>query len=152
MRLINNLGVENSINHESIADSLYEQIRPRAKITNKELSSEEIDKRVKKYIAEKYAPALISNYSQLYSKLKTAKKDFSSCDNLEPIEPGKDVLASLCITQQNDSVLVQYMTNGFGRGWSKSVVFVFRRSRDSFVLSAIELQPKEGVKAYVEGI
>jgi len=146
----NNFG--KSVDFGSVVNSLYEQIRPRAKITKENLSSNEIDTKVKKYVKEKYAPALIGNYSQLYSKLKSAKKDFSSCKTLEPIEPGKDVLASLCTKKIDKSIHVLYMTNGFGQGWSKSVEFIFRKSNKDLLLSAIELQLKEGVKAHVDGI
>lgn len=143
---------EQSVNHESIVDSLYDQIRPRAKITNNKLSTEEIDERVRMYVTEKYAPALIGNYTHLYSKLKSEKKNFSSCDDIEPINADNDVLVSLCVKQHENIVRVQYMTNGFGRGWSKSVVFIFKPNKNTLLLSAIELQLKEGVKTHVEGI
>ena len=143
---------DQSVDFDSVVNSLYAQIRTRAKITNKNLSSNDIDTRVKDYVKEKYAPALIGNYSQLYSKLISARKDFSNCDNLEPIEPGKDVLASLCVKQKDDSIHVLYMTNGFDQGWSKSVGFIFRKSSKGLLLSAIELQLKEGVEAHVDGI
>ena len=143
---------EQSVDHDSVVNSLYKQIRPRAKITKKNLGSEEIDKKVRTYVIEKYAPALIENYSHLYSKLKEEKKDFSSCNTPESIDSGKDVLISLCVEQSNNSIQVLYMTNGYGRGWSKSVVFIFKMTGNTLLLSAIELQLKEGVKTHVEGI
>lgn len=145
--------IEQYSNHELISNSLYEQIRPRANITNKELSPDQIDKRVRKYVSEKYAPALINNYSKIYSEMRKANKDFTSCEKLVPIKPDEDVLKSLCLKEQNNILKVQYMTNGYSQGWSKSAVFVFRYVKGTAKLVSIELQPvDEGVKAYVEGI
>lgn len=144
--------IEQSIDHNAIVDSLYKQIRPRARITNKTISSPEIDKRVRKYIKDKYAPALIANYNYLYTKLKSAKKDFSDCSHPEAMESGKDVLTALCVEKYHDSVHVPYLVKGLDHGWSKSAVFIFKISGRTLLFSGIELQLGEGVKAYVEGI
>ncbi len=144
--------IEQFVNHKSVFESIYIQIRPRANITNTKLRSSQIDEKVRKYVAEKYAPALISNYSFLCSKLKTAKAKLSSCENLSPFSLNKDVLVALCVKQEKNSLRVQYMTNGYGQGWRTSAVFVFEIEKSSPQLSAIELQLKGGVKAYVEGI
>lgn len=144
--------IEIFTNHESVDKSIYKQIRPRANVTNTKLSASQIDEKVRQYISEKYEPALISNYSFLYSKLKLAKKDFSSCEDLNPFNLNENVLMALCLKQENNSLRVQYMTNGYGRGWSISAIFVFEIEESSLKLSSIELQLKEGVKVYVDGI
>jgi hypothetical protein len=139
-------------NNESIVESLYKQIRPRANITNTKLSEKQVDGIVRGYIAKKYAPALINNYSSIYSKLKDSKKDFSKCDNLNEFSMNENVLMALCIKQQSDSLRVHYMTNGYGKGWAISSIFVFAIKENLLTLSSIELQMKEGQKAYVEGL
>jgi hypothetical protein len=139
-------------NNESIVDSLYKQIRPRANITNTKISEKEIDNIVRGYIEKKYAPALINNYSSIYSKLNNSKKDFSKCDNLNEFSLNENVLLALCIKQQSDSVRVHYMTNGYGKGWAISSIFIFAIKENFLTLSSIELQMKEGQKAYVEGL
>lgn len=139
-------------NLELINNSLYEQIRPRANVTNRELTSEQINQLVRKYISEKYAPALIKSYSHIYSKLKGAKKDFSSCEKLEPIKHDEEILSSLCLEEQNDTYKVQYLTNGYSQGWKKTAVYIFNYTGGAFELVSIELQLNEGTKAYVEGI
>jgi len=144
--------IERFSNHELINDSLYEQIRTRANITNKKLSANQIDKKVRKYVSEKYAPALVKNYELVYSELRAAKKDFSTCKNVTPIKSGEDVLKALCLKEENKTIKVQYMTNGYSQGWSKAAVFVFSDIKGVFQLISIELQFKEGTKAYVEGI
>ncbi|MBV1911779.1 MAG: hypothetical protein KUG78_20975 [Kangiellaceae bacterium] len=140
------------LDHESIVDSIYEQIRPRAKVTNNELSTKIIDEKVRKYIVEKYSPALIGNYEHLYLKLKSAKKDFSNCDDLKPINPNDDVLMTLCVIVKVDDIHVIYMTNGYSRGWKKTLDFIFTQTEKNLSLSSIELQMGDGVQAYVEGI
>jgi len=97
--------IDKHSNYEKITESLYSQIRPRANITNKQLSEKQIDERVRKYIAKKYAPALVGNYSVIYSELQKRNKSFSSCDNIAPIEEKeKNILKALCL-RKTQSVL-----------------------------------------------
>ena len=139
-------------NNESIVESLYNQMRPRANITIATLNEKQIDDIVRGYIAKKYAPVLINNYSQIYAKLLDSKKDFSKCDNLNQFSMNANVLMALCIKQQSDSLRVQYMTNGYEKGWSISSIFIFAINENSLILSSIELQMKDGQKVYVEGL
>lgn len=140
------------VNNESIVESLYKQLRSRANITNTKLSEKQIDDIVRGYVSKKYAPALINNYSYLYSKLRDLKKDFSNCDNLDQFSMNENVLMALCIKQQSDSVQVYYMTNGHGKGWAISSIFIFAIKENLPILSSIELQIKDGQKIYVEGL
>ena len=117
--------IKQSANPDSIVDSIYKQLRPRANVTNTALSAAEIDIKVRSYISEKYAPVLINNYAQLYSQLIAAKKDFSTCEDLNPFSLTKDVLVALCVNTQAESVQVQYLTNGYGQGWRTTAIFYF---------------------------
>lgn len=144
--------IKQSANHDSIAESIYKQIRPRVNITNTVLGAAETDRIVRSYVYEKCAPALINNYAQLYSQLKAAKKDLTTCEDLNPFNLTKDVLAALCVKTQAAFVRVQYLINSYGRGWSTSTIYVFSAEGSALRLSSIELQLKEGAKAYVEGL
>lgn len=139
-------------NHELIVDSLYSQMRPRANITNKSLSSDQVDKKVRTYVSEQYAPVLIKNYSQIYSELKKADKDFSSCEKLVAINPDKNFLSSLCLKEEGNLIEVQYMTKVPSKGWSKAIVFGFEYVKGVLQLVSIELQMVEGAKVHIEGI
>ena len=144
--------IEDHVNWKEINYSLYKQIRPRANITNDSLTEEQVNEKVREYVKEKYAPVLVKNYSQIYSELKSANGDFSDCNEIVPIRQGDDVLKSLCVMNEGSSVIVQYMTNGYSRGWSKSLVFVFELEDESLQLRSIDLQMDDASKAYVKGI
>jgi hypothetical protein len=144
--------INQHVNSEAIVESLYKQIRPRVNITKTKPSEKEIDDIVRGYIAKKYAPALINNYSLIYSKQKESKKDFSKCDRLNGFSMSENVLMALCIKRQSDSLQVNYMTNGYGNGWATSLIFVFAIKENLLTLNSIDLQMKEGQKAYVEGL
>lgn len=144
--------IEKFSNYKLINESLYKQIRPRANITNHQLSKIQIDEKVRKYIALKYAPALVGNYSHLYALLHSSKKEFSNCNHITPINPNEDILKSLCFIKHKGSIKVQYMTNAYSKGWAKSAGFVFSTIEGKLQLIGIELHLKPGTKAYVEGI
>jgi hypothetical protein len=144
--------IEKATNYKSVVESLYQQIRPRANITNKSLSQKQVDIKVRQYITDKYAPALVMNYQHIYSQLRGNGGEFSDCGNVTPIKSGEDVLKALCLSGNNGHIKVSYMTNGYSQGWKTSAIFVFNAVNNAFQLSAIELQLKDGVKAYVEGI
>lgn len=139
-------------NHGSVVESIYKQIRPRANITNATLSGTEIDRIVRAYVSEKYAPALVANYAQLYAQLKAANADFSTCDALHPFKLTKDVLLALCIKSDGSTIRVEYRTNGYGKGWSTSAIYTFADDGDALRLNEINIFIKDGAKAYVEGL
>lgn len=145
--------IEKHVSWAAVTDSLYEQIRSRANVNNEGLTEKQINEKVRKYITEKYAPVLVKNYFQIYSQLKSENKDFSDCNNIVPIRPGEDVLKALCVRQDNSSIVVQYMTKGYAKGWSKSLVFIFEslNSKD-LQLKSIKLQFNNDTKVYIEGI
>tara|TARA_B100000749_G_scaffold280568_1_gene277298 strand:+ start:454 stop:999 length:546 start_codon:yes stop_codon:yes gene_type:complete len=144
--------IDKFTNYELVNNSVYEHIRPRANITNKELSSKEIDDRTYKYVSEKYAPILVKNYSQIYSEMRQENKDFTQCESYTPIKPNEDILKSLCLEYLNGNVTVKYMTNGYSQGWSTAASFSFSYINGVTELTSIELQSAEGQKFYVEGI
>jgi hypothetical protein len=144
--------IDEHSNRERITESLYNQIRPRANVTNKQLSEKQVDEKVREYVAEKYAPALVGNYSTIYGELQSQKKSFSSCEDIAPIKEKEDILKALCLRELEGSIKVQYMTNGYGKGWSETAGFVFTSIAGKLQLVAIELYLKEGATAYVEGI
>lgn len=144
--------IKQHTNYGSVVESIYKQIRSRANVSNAALNVSEIDRIVRSYVSEKYAPALITNYAQLYLQLKAAKSDFSTCDTLHPFNLTSDVLAALCVNTVGSKVLVEYQTNGYGKGWSTASIFAFTTEGDALKLDEIELFLKEGTKAYVEGL
>jgi len=144
--------IKQHTNHGSVVESIYKQIRSRVNVTNTTLNVAEIDRIVRSYVSEKYAPALITNYAQLYSQLKAAKTDFSTCDALHPFNLTNDVLAALCVKTEGPTVRVEYRTNSYGRGWSTATIYAFTTEGDALRLNEIELFLKEGTKAYVEGL
>ena len=144
--------IENYSNNEAIQKDMFIQLRSKANITNKKLSSNEIDKKVREYISKSYAPILIKNYAQIYSEMIKENKDFSNCKNPVPIKPAKDILKALCLKEDNGNYKIQYMTNGYSQGWSVVASYLFSKAQESQKLIAIDLQLKKGIKAYVEGI
>jgi len=144
--------IEKHTDPAKISESLYKQLRPRANITNPKLSKAQVDEKVRKYISDKYAPALIGNYAQLYAKMRANHKDFSDCNDPVPMKAGEDVLVSLCLASTIDAIEVRYLTNAYSRGWNQSAGFVFSMVGDKLQLVGIELPLKPGTKAYVEGI
>jgi hypothetical protein len=144
--------IEENADRERISNALYEQLRPRANITNMELSRDEIDVKVREYVYQQYAPVLIDNYSRIYGELRGANKDFTDCNNPEPLNPGSDVLKALCIEKTGESAKVSYMTNGYSQGWSETLVFLFEIGADKATLVEVVLQLRDGVKAHVPGI
>lgn len=136
----------------AVTDSLYRQMRPHVLITNKHLKAAEIDKRVHTYIAKKYSPVLLMNYSLLFSKMRTANKHFSSCDKLQPFEFAKNIKTALCTAQQHGKVQVNYLINDNNKGWEKASIFVFQPVDSTLKLVAIKLKLKKGQKIRVENI
>ena len=144
--------IKASANYNAITESLFKQIRPRADIKNKDLTSEEVDKRVRKYISEKYTPVLIKNYEQIYSTLQEEKKDFSDCKAPAPIKPNEDILTSLCINVDTSFVEIKYLTNPYSQGWKPTSIFKFVKANGEYELSSIDIQLSGDQKAYVKGI
>lgn len=133
-----------------IVDALYQQLRPRARITDPALTAALVDERVRRYVAEKYAPALIQNYAQIYGEMVATKKNFSACEHPQPFDETADVLKALCVIEGADSLRVQYLVNGYTRGWRTTAEFVF--SADGEWLQAIVIPLEEGAAVFVEGI
>ncbi|MDO6568169.1 hypothetical protein Q4561_13940 [Alteromonas sp. 1_MG-2023] len=144
--------IDNTINRESVVESLYQQIRPRANITNKSLSQKQVDSKVRLYISDKYLPALVMNYQQIYFQLRASEGQFTSCDNATPINYDDDILKMLCLNENDSHMEVVYMTNGYSQGWKTSATYGFTIDNDEYELTFINLYLKEGVSAYVEGI
>jgi len=137
---------------KAVIESVYRQLRWRTTTKDSRLSTAQIDKKVRQYVADKYVPSLLGNYSLVYQKLVAANKEFSGCDNPDAVSLSVDVKVVLCLLEQEekDTIRVQYMTSGYGRGWTKSTVYVFRMKGNALRLSDIELQLKEGHEVYVE--
>jgi len=146
------ISIKQHTNDYAVIESIYKQVRPRANVTKTTLSVAEIDRIVRSYVSEKYAPALVTNYMQLYSQLKAAKADFAACDALLPFNLTKDVLAALCVKAQGSTVRIEYRTNSYDRGWSTAAVYVFAAEGNVLKLNEIDLLLKGGAKAYVEGL
>jgi len=144
--------IKQHTNDYAVIESIYKQVRPRANVTKTTLSVAEIDRIVRSYVSKKYAPALVTNYMQLYSQLKAAKADFAACDAPQPFNLTRDVLAALCVKAQGSAVRVEYRTNGYDRGWLTTAVYTFAAEGNVLKLNEIELLIKEGVKAHVEGL
>nr|BAJ06994.1 hypothetical protein [uncultured bacterium] len=144
--------IEKNADLEKIGNALYEQLRPRAKITNMELSPNEVDLKVREYVEQQYVPVFIDNYSRIYTELREAGKDFTNCKNPEPIDPESDVLKALCVEKDGEAAIVRYMTNGYSQGWSETLVFLLELEADKTTLIEILLQLREGVEAHVPGI
>jgi hypothetical protein len=144
--------IEENADSEKISEALYQQLRPRAKVTNMELSESEVDLKVREYIEQQYAPVLIDNYSQIYGELRKVNKDFTNCENPEPLDPRSDILKALCVEKDGESMRVRYLTNGYSQGWSETLVFLFDLEADKATLVQTVLQLGEGVEAYVPGM
>ncbi|WP_289028953.1 hypothetical protein [uncultured Paraglaciecola sp.] len=116
------------------------------------MSEQQVDDKVRQYIADKYMPVLIMNYQHIYTQLHDNSGVFSNCDKVTAIKPGEDVLKALCLKEDNNQIKLSYMTNGYSQGWNTSMTLVFNTIEEEYVLTSIELHLKNGVKAYVEGI
>ncbi len=135
----------------AVTKSLYRQMRPRVLITSDELDPSQIDRRVEEYISGKYSPVLIENYSRLYSTMRKGGKEFSRCDKPEDFRSSEEVKMTLCVVEERDSVRVNYMTNGYGRGWTLASAFIFSTGNE-IKLVAIDLGLREDQRVRVEGI
>ena len=144
--------IENSVNNESVVESLYQQIRPRSIITNLALSQQEVDIKVKEYVSIKYMPSLLMNYRHIYSQLRANNGELHSCENAKPIQIDSDILKKLCLKGDDSHVQVIYMNNAYLQGWKTSATYVFSMVKEKYELTSIDLHLKEGVNAYVEGI
>lgn len=144
--------IQSSSDYKLITASLFSQIRPRVNITKQALTAEEIDKKVRAYVSEKYTPVLIKNYSQIYLSMKQQDKDFTDCNSLSPINEDDDVLQALCYVAEGDGVKVKYMTNGYSKGWKTAAIFRFGKASGGYELIAIDIQLTDDQKVYVNGI
>ena len=146
------MNIEENADLIKINDALYEQLRPRANVTNMELSGSEVNAKVREYIEKNYAPVLIDNYSTIYGELRAANMDFTNCNKPKPFNPASDVLKALCIEKNNEAVDVRYITNGYSQGWSDALVFRFEIEEGKATLIKVLLQLREGVKVHVPEI
>ena len=144
--------ISSNVDVESITDSLFQQFRPNVQINKMYLSESEIDDAVRKYTQENYTPILIKNYSQIFTKLKGSRANFQSCEILTPIDTNSDVLESLCLVEEGKEAIVNYMTNGYGQGWSLTSSFTFTLYKKNATLTSIDINMESGVKVSVEGI
>lgn len=144
--------IESNINKESVTDSLFKQIRPRAFITNNKLSAAQIDKKVYEYVEQKYTPVLIANYVKLFSVLKIAKQKLSDCKAPASLNMNEDVLISLCISIRNEKVEVKYMTNSHSQGWKEIAIYEFSMEDDNYELSSVDIVLTDGQMAHIDGI
>lgn len=136
----------------AVANSLYHQVRTHVLITHKHLKPAEINKRVRDYIAKKYAPVLLMRYSLVYNKMKTANRHFSDCAKLEPFAYSKDIEAAMCTVHDYGNTHVRYLVNEHRKGWEKTAEFVFQSNHDSLKLVAIRLNLDKGQKIRVAGL
>jgi len=139
-------------NFELITQSLFEQMREYVDVKNSDLSSMEIDVLVKQYIAESYAPIFVRNYSQIYSELRKENKDFSDCEDLIPFKDNVDVLQSLCLKKEGILIQVQYWTNGYKQGWSKSITYNFKKSSGLLELVSMEIPLSKNQKVHIPNL
>ena len=99
------------IDKKFIVDSIYKSFRPYIKITNKNLSKEEIDKRTRKYIENSYFPVLVKNYTQIYEDVIDDGNTITFCNNKTFSNLGEDsvVSISLCVDSViEDKISVNY--------------------------------------------
>jgi len=115
--------ISSNVDVESITDSLFQQFRPNVQINKMYLSESEIDDAVRKY-------------TQV----------------LTPIDTNSDVLESLCLVEEGKEAIVNYMTNGYGQGWSLTSSFTFTLYKKNATLTSIDINMESGVKVSVEGI
>lgn len=144
--------LESHVDHESVTQSLYEQLRPRAKVTRKDLTKRQIDQRVREYVARKYVPALVGNYAHLYAQMRNAGHSFSDCARPRPIDVGDEILKCLCVRGNPQAVQVKYMTRGHSKAWEDVVIFEFSKVTTEYHLTGIDLGMSKGQQAYVDGI
>jgi hypothetical protein len=144
--------IEENVDLGKINDALYEQLRPRANVTNMELSRSEVDAKVREYVEKHYAPVLIDNYSTIYGELRAANMDFTNCKKPEPFNPASDVLKALCIEKNGEAVDVRYITNGYSQGWSDTLDFRFEIEEGKATLTEVVLQLREDVKVHIPEI
>lgn len=136
----------------AVTNSLYRQVRPHVQITNKKLKASSVNKRVRAYIAKKYTPVLLMNYSLLFQKMKSAYEHFSSCKKLQPFEFARDIKTALCTVHHRNNINVRYLINDHNQGWKETAEFVFHPAHHSLKLVAIDLKLKKGQKFHVEGL
>ena len=100
-----------AVNQEAVIESLYRQIRPKVKISKINLSEQEVDKIVIKYIESTYYPVLVQNYIMIYRSMKKSKADILKCEKASYFESSQNILATLCVEENSvHKTLVNYKT------------------------------------------
>jgi hypothetical protein len=136
----------------AVAESLYAQMRPRVLVRDASANEAEIDRKTRKYIQSRYAPALIANYSHLYGKLASAHKHFSHCDNPRPMDAGASIQQALCLRHDQKGIVVRYLTRMPPDGWKTNAEYLFAREGNSLILKAIRLSLPKGAKVRIGGL
>jgi hypothetical protein len=144
--------IKRYIDEPLVVESLYNQMRNRAKVTLLALNKEQIDHKVRMYISEQYMPAMTSSYIHIYSLLKDHKSLFLDCSEIEKIAKVKNSQKMLCTSKVEKGINVNYMNTGYDNSWSLSSTFKFAIAEYKMILIGVELPFKEGVEVYVEGI
>ena len=144
--------ISNYVDTDAITESLFKQFRPRVVIKDLTLNDTEIDNAVRKYVQENYTPVLIENYKQIFTELKNSDREMTNCENLTPIDKNSDVLQSLCIIQNENGATINYMTNGYSKGWEKSASYTFAIKNNVATLNSIDVNMHKDTKVSINGI
>lgn len=144
--------LESNVDYPLVIESLYKQIRPRAKVTRNDLTPTQINNRVYQYITDEYSPALVGNFAYLYADMKKHNKRFSDCHTPNPINKNDDILKTLCIDSHDGDVLIRYMTNAYAQGWKDVAIFKFTKASGHYRLTAIDMLMTDKQQTYIDGI
>jgi DNA-binding protein Fis len=128
------------IDIESITDSIYDQLRPKVKITRLELSKSEIDNKTRAYIQSTYVPALVKNYIQLYESIKASGNTITTCNDklFSPMSKGSNLHISLCVSKiELNKSYVKYFSKLTNQPEKETVEFVFKNTREPILISVM---------------
>jgi hypothetical protein len=137
---------------KAVVDSLYTQMRPRVLIHDTSIDSATTDQKTRTYIQNRYAPALIANYTHLYDKLTRAHKEFTPCDNPQPINADAPVQQALCTLHLGDTLIVRYLTRMPPDAWKTSAEYRFLQQKNRLTLKAIRLSLPPEAKVRIKGL
>lgn len=136
----------------AVSDSLYRQVRPNVLINNKTLSPGEIDESVRAYIMKQFAPILVMHYSLQFSKMNKAGLHFGGCQALQALPFDEHTDMALCTSKTENSLDVRYLTRQGTQDWKTATVYKFSKRQHKLVLTAIQLNVKQGQKFRISDI
>jgi hypothetical protein len=163
------IDIYSHVDYDRILEKTFPEFIKRVFVTNKKLSQQEIERKVKEYLRNDYLPRLVNNYEILYKKLIAAKKDFAAEGKPEVILPrfsefsdegtpqmSREEIAELSLSAgiNKKIITVQYYSRrGFEKYWyDPSVEYIFEYKNKKLILVDIKMLKHYDMKQFITGV